>query len=183
MIRDLLRRLLRPAAPDAAARSAALSPAPPPDSGQLGAGGLLWLRQRGEAVTCVDLRPRSALRYGFVSGAILLPPGRFDLVPQLGRVVFVGEGAPDGALWTASTEPWEAAGFSLREPAWKSPLPLLHPVQTEDGAQGWVQDIHWVGDGFHFTVLLEDGQRRQRLEEEALQSRGPRGAAGLGAQI
>lgn len=181
MIRDALRRLLRrsqvPAAPPPL-----LTPAPPPASGPVTAAALLWWRQQGTPLVCVDLRPRSVLRYGFVDGALLLPAGRADLIPS-GDVVFVGEGAPEGAWWTADLSPWEAAGWPTRNPAWKSPLPLLHPVRTADGLDGWIQDIRWIGDRFSFTVLLETGQRRAALDEEDLESRGPRGAAGLGAQI
>lgn len=77
---------------------------------------------------------------------------------------------------------WRAAGFTIRDPEWKAPLPLLHPV-TVSGAPGWIQDIDWSGAEFRFAVLLRDGRRLTGLTEEEIVSSGPRGAAGLGEQL
>jgi len=173
LLRRLLGRVRRAPSPDA------LRPEAPPDAGQVSAAALLWWRQQGVTVHCVDARPLSALRYGFVEGALLLPPGQEALAPQGGVVVWVGR---EAGLWTGGLGPWEDAGWPLRAPEWKAPLPLLHPVSL-GGEDGWVQDIVWAPDGFRFTVVLVGGRRVAGLEEEALVSRGPRGAAGLGRQL
>jgi hypothetical protein len=87
----------------------------------------------------------------------------------------------------------EAAGLIFHTPAWKSPLPPAHPIWlTEEGAgqlglsgrlPGWVQDVRWPAFEFRYDALLLGPAGLLRLEdlpEEALASRGPRGAAGLG---
>jgi hypothetical protein len=60
--------------------------------------------------------------------------------------------------------PWIQAGYPIREPEWKAPLPLLHPVSTAHGAQGWVQDIAWGG-----AVLRAPSQ--QRMDDGCVDAR------------
>ena len=141
---------------------------------------------RAGGVVCVDVRPVSALRYGFVEGAWLLadladlpPTDQAVVVLAADPMSVVDAGHP--VCW-GGLAAWEAAGFTLREPEWKSPLPLLHPVAVA-GEAGWIQDIAWGDAGFVYAVLLESGQRRDGLSEEDITSLGPRGSAGLGEQI
>lgn len=138
------------------------------------------------APLCLDLRPVSMLRYGFVEGAWLLPDA--GVVPPTDRVVVVlaeDAEAAAGLGWPVTwggLAAWRAAGFAVREPEWKAPLPLLHRVAV-DGGVGWVQDVGWSGEEFVYAVLLEDGRRAEGLVEEGITSVGSRGAAGLGEQL
>jgi hypothetical protein len=180
MLRRLRRLLSRPAPPQAPLAPTALPVAP--DSRFIDAAGL---RRLPEAL-CVDLRPVSALRYGVVEGAWLLPS--LSLLPPTKRPVVLLCADPEAATgqgWPVTwggLASWRAAGHAIREPEWKSPLPLLHPV-TVAGVAGWIQDITWSGAEFRYAVLCEDGRWLGGLTEEEIESRGARGAAGLGEQL
>ena len=178
MIRRLLRGLRRPPA------SPPEDPPAAPDARFIDAAGLR--ARRDDPPLCLDLRPVSALRYGFVEGAWLLPD--LKVVPPTSRRVIVLAEDPEAAAdcghlvtW-GGLGAWRSAGFAIRDPEWKAPLPLLHPV-TVSGVPGWIQDVGWSGVEFVFAVLLQDGRRLTGLTEEEIASRGPRGAAGLGEQL
>lgn len=153
-----------------------------PDDRFLDADGLRGLSEP----LCLDLRPVSALRYGFVAGAWLLPDA--SLMPPTDRVVVVLTEEPESATalgWPVTwggLAAWRSAGFTIRAPEWKAPLPLLHRV-TLAGELGWIQDVAWSGEEFVYAVLMADGRRLTGLIEEALASLGGRGAAGLGEQL
>ena len=135
---------------------------------------------------CLDLRPVGSLRYGLVAGAWLLPDA--SLMPPTDRVVVVLTEEPEAAAvlgWPVTwggLAAWRSAGFTIRAPEWKAPLPLLHRVMLA-GELGWIQDVGWSGEEFLYAVLLKSGRRIEGLTEEALVSLGSRGAAGLGEQL
>ncbi len=176
-----LRRLLRPTAPSAEAEPPAVLPTAP-DERFVDADGLRAL----DDPLCLDLRPVSALRYGFVEGAWLLPDA--SRVPPTARTIVVLAEEAEAAVglgWPVTwggLAAWRAAGAAVREPEWKAPLPLLHRVAVS-GGEGWVQDVGWSGEEFVYAVLLEDGRRVEGLVEEEVVSLGSRGAAGLGEQL
>lgn len=182
MIRRILRGLRRAPSP---APSSPAQPLPAaPDDRFIDVDGLRALRD--EPPLCLDLRPVHVLRYGFVEGAWLLADQRD--VPSTSRPIVVLAADPEAATrlghlvtW-GGLAAWRAAGFTIREPEWKAPLPLLHPVMVR-GDRGWIQDVDWSGAEFIFAVLLHDGRRLTGLTEEEIVSSGPRGSAGLGEQI
>ena len=179
MFRRLLRAFHHPSPVEAEA------PLPTaPDDRFIDVGGLRQLLDADPL--CLDLRPVSALRYGFVQGAWLLPDP--VMMPPTERAVIVLAADPEAAVslgWPVTwggLAAWRSAGFALREPEWKSPLPLLHPV-TVGGEPGWIQDVLWNGAGFDYAVLLRGGRRLDGLREEEVTSLGARGAAGLGEVV
>ena len=140
------------------------------------------------------------LRYGLVRGAWLVEATCLSdpRLPADRPLVVLGDADVAAPLWVTwgGLRAWEQAGYALSEPAWKSPLPLRHPVRLTEAAArrlavappaiGAVQDVQWVGDGFVYAALLEDGAGALRwlegLDEEDLDAVGGRGAAGLGVQ-
>jgi hypothetical protein len=103
-------------------------------------------------------------------------------------------GQEDAWFGSEGLDTWRDAGFLVREPAWKSPLPVRHWVRVSAAAlqmaglpgvsaEGTVQDVVWAGIEFRYDVLIDADGRFERvsdLAEEDLQSAGPRGAAGFG---
>ena len=152
-----------------------------------------------EGAACLDVRAGERLSIGIVTGAILLSPAEavahVRALPRPLRVVadsdeaalalaaaLCAAGHPEVGPSLGGLQPWRAAGRAIHEPAWKSPLPPGHPVQVGP-ERGRVQDVRWEADEFRFDVRLFRGGGLALgvdLPEEALDSAGPRGAAGLG---
>lgn len=208
-LRSLLGRDRTPTGRVAPARH--LGPCP---AGAWDAAALAVARAASQRVQCLDMRSAGELAHGIVVGSWLLDPLQIDTWgPALARLPgpwgLMGDARPDD-LVAAGLSPihpihggldtWRAAGFEVREPAWKSPAPVgrhiivSSEVVEEHGgdalavptARGWVQDVHWVDDEFRFDVALILAGRLVRLTalvEEELHLPGGRGAAGLGETI
>ncbi len=165
-------------------------------------------------VLLADIRSPGVLAHGIVVGSWLVDPA--ELLEELGRhgqisellllVDQVGEGTEllralqsrgVSAQEVVGLSPWQEAGAPVREPAWKSPLPVRHRVAVSaehlgglagDAPRlvGTVQDVHWPDNEFTYDVLLRAGEsfvRVHGLVEEQLESLGPRGAAGMGETL
>lgn len=144
------------------------------------------------ARTCLDLRPPASLAAGIVDGAWILPAADAPRFAPLWKdVVVLGDRETVETLRAAGLDvvhapgiaAFVAAGRSIHEPAWKSPLPTGTAVRLGED-EGWVQDVRWQGSEFRFDVRVGPALRRvDDLPEEALVALGGRGAAGLGTVL